>query len=182
MKRLEQIRYVDYYNLVSSDKASEYTWQSKNNRHFTNPVETIGLGKFTKMTFGAVKDAQYTFSNGFHFMTVIEYIADFLEKDPKEIVTFDFKEICNIKAFIEKELEDIDKMEEQLRYAASVNDENAGMNDLSVFGVAIQIDALALGMVWEWDTVRAEPYMRCFTKLLMDKRIKEYEIASNKLK
>lgn len=176
---IENITFIEYVNL--KDK-SLYNYASNFSRKLNQPKDLFNVGKFSKLTFGQVKDAQYSFNSGVHFENLIKFTCYLKKIKEIDFCKKRFFDICKYRRFIELELDNIYKAEKELYYESSAKDESAGIDKLSKFGVIIQIDQLANGDVTKYEQVKKQPYALCFNKLLMNKEIELYKFNKHKQK
>lgn len=178
MTELENITFVQYVEL--KDK-SAYDYAATYSRVLNTPVDIFKVGMFNKLTFGQVKDLQTTFASGVDYKEMINFVCNLKKLKLKEVVLKPFFEICKFRSYVISEIEKIQRIEESLNYKVSAQDKTAGIEKLAKFGVGIQIDKLAMGKIWMYETVRKQDYEKAFFKLLMDKEINEYNAIRNKL-
>lgn len=170
--KLKDITLIEFTEL---DDKTRYVYASKYSRYLNEPEDLFNIGDITKLSFGTVKDLQYTFPNVVGIYELLNFVSEFKNISPKKLGQYSFFSWCRFRRFIEVGLETITTLELNLAYETSMEDESDGINSLSKFGVMIQIDKLALGDIRRYDEIRNMPYDTCFTKLLMDKEIEEYK-------
>ena len=175
---LENITFIQYLNL--KDK-SIYDYVSNYSRVLNKPEDIFKIGDFTKLTFGQVKDAQFTFKNGVYWHDLINFVSYIKNISHQKISNNKFFTLCKVRRFIEEQLNEIYKLELNIYHDVSNLDESAGIDSLNKYGVLIQIDKLAGGDILKYDAIKNLPYNLCFTKLMMDKDIELYNIQKNKL-
>ena len=168
---LEDITFLEYMNLKQKEEAYIYNYAMVYSRVLNTAEDIFNIGKFENLTFGQVKDAQYTFSKVFSWQNLFKFV----------IVNRKFFEICKFRRYVEEELHELAQKEQVLSYEPDKLDENAGIDRLSKFGVMIQIDRLAGGDLLKYNEVRNMPYGIAFTKLYMDKEVDDFNLRKNKL-
>jgi hypothetical protein len=179
MIEIENIKMLDFIQL--EDK-SAYNFAADYSNRLNAPLDLFEFGELTKMSFGDVKDMQYTFSNGINWIELINFVNNYKGIDKKELVQIRFFDWCKFRAFIKQGLEYIETLEENLMYETSGDDEAAGIDSLNKYGVFAQVDSLAGGNPLNYEAVKKLEYSVCFTKLLYDKEKQDYINERNKRK
>lgn len=179
MIELEDLTFKEYL-----EKEDKYPYHYANlfSNKLNEPVDVFGFGPIHLMTFGQVKDLQYLFRKGLTWELLIQSVEMIKGIDKKEIIENKYFDLCKFMAFIRAGLDSIIRLEEHLSHEATDKDVAAGIENLSKFGIALQIDKLAHGLIWEYETVRKQKYMLGYTKLLMEKERDLYNYNFNKIK
>lgn len=180
MKQLENITFKEFTELDDYTQ-NLYNYTARYSRKLNQPLDLFGIGDFTKLTFGQIKDLQYTFEKGIYYQDLFNFVIEVKGIKLDKIVNKTFFHICKFRRFVEMELDKIQQLESNLNFEASTIDRNAGIEELNQFGVMLQIDKLAGGDITKYDNIRALPYDICFAKLLMDKKTDEYKANINKI-
>lgn len=173
----KDITFKEYLDL---DDKSVYNYAANYSRVFNIEKDIFAFGEFEKLPFITVKDLQYKFGNNINWLEFINFVSEDKQKSIKVLADKTFLQWCNFRAYVEQSLLRIARYEAQLVYEATAEDEEAGIDNLSVFGVLIQIDKLAGGDITKYEIIKQMPYEDCFTKLLMDMRIEEYNAELNR--
>lgn len=179
MNELSNITFKEYIELEDKFK---YNYVATYSRVLNTANDLFNIGEFNKLTFGQVKDAQTNFQNGVDFKNMLNFVTELKGIKLKRLAKYKFFELCKFRRFIEEQIDHISRIEANLYYQVSALDESAGIDRLAKFGVGIQIDKLALGQVWMYDTVKALPYDIAFFKLLMDKEVADYDMNKNNMR
>lgn len=176
-----EIYNITFRQYIELEDKSLYNYALKYSRKLNEPLDLFEIGEFTKLKFGQVKDLQHNFSNGINWENLITFVTDLKKISPEKIAGHKFFDMCKFFRYISEQLSGLNDLEQNLYTRISSKDESAGIDNLSKFGVMIQIDRLAKGDLLKYDAIRDLPYSLCFTKMLMDKEINDFEIAKNKL-
>lgn len=160
----------------------DYNYAFEYGRYFT-PKDIFGFGEFMKMPFGKVKDMQYYFSDVVNWAFLLNFVHEETGISKLELGSISIFEWVKFRNWIKQGVKAINKLEEQLRYEGTPDDEASGINNLAKFNVFIQIDELAHGKIWMHDTIKEKvPYEIGFIKLLKDKEVNEYQRERMKIK
>ena len=165
--KLNSINIGEYLHLSEEEKemydfALKYSEQAE-------ARDVLNFGDITEKNFGEVKDWQQRFTESDVFVKFLTiYYPDSIKLN-----VFDFFAAYR---FIENEVIRISEKEaKRLKHEPSPEEEAAGLERFSQLGVGIQIDSLAMGQVWMYETIRSLPYKECFFKLVLDKINNDYE-------
>jgi hypothetical protein len=157
-----------------------YNYVSKYSKKLNEPLDLFNIGSFDSLSFGAVKDAQHFFENGYNFIKLVEFVESVTNYKYKQLANFAFFDWCRVRRYIELQINAIIQAEAQLSYKYNEQDQNAGIENFIKFGVLIQIDKLAGGDILKYEAIRAQPYKVCFMKLLYDKQTEDFKENQHK--
>ena len=165
--KLKSINIGEYLHLSEDDKeaydfALNYSLQAE-------ARDLLSFGDITNKLFGEVKDWQQRFTESDVFVKFLTiYYPDSIKLN-----VFDFFAAYR---FIENEVIRISEIETKLlKHEPSPEEEAAGLERFAQLGVGIQIDSLAKGQVWMYETIRALPYKECLFKMVLDKTNNDYQ-------
>lgn len=159
---------ISLLQLSQLEDKDEYHFVFRHSTDFQKSVDHIGIGELHMKPFGMIKDAQESFSAEDTTDAILEYMAEFSGKSVEELLNVGVLEFFQSRNYMTEELAKITEVERITFSRGTTNEEEqAGIDELSKFGVELQIEQLDQGMVWMTDAVRALPYYRCFTRLAM---------------
>ena len=127
--------------------------------------------KLTKYPFKKVEELKELFSEG----KIIELMCFLLSCNQRYILRRDYKEFVYFLRWIEKEFQNINRLEIELNRPKEGDEkmmmqlEQAGAESLNKFGILNTIDSLANGDILKWGEVESLPYEMVYTKLLLNK-------------
>jgi len=165
--QLEAINIGEYLHLDPEQKEA-YDFAVKYSKQ-CEPKDLLNFGDITKKTFGEVKEFQTMISSKDFFVKFLTYF------DSKVISlnVFDFFAFYN---YFIKEVEKVSLIEnELLKHTPTHEEELAGLERFEKFGVGIQVDNLAKGQVWMYDTINKLAYEDCLFKMVLDKTSNDYQ-------
>lgn len=164
--QLESINIGEYLHL-DPDKKEAYDFAVKYSKQ-CEPKDILNFGDIADKKFGEVKNFQTMVSSKDFFVKFLTYF------DTKVIYlnVFDFFAFYN---YFIKEVDRINLAESSLAHKPTHEEEIAGIERFEKFGVGIQVDNLAMGQVWMYDTINNLPYKDCFFKLSYDKTSNDYQ-------
>jgi len=171
--KLESITIGEYCQLDEDERevydfAVKYSVQSE-------PRDVLSFGDITKKTFGEVKDWQQRFSSQDAF---VKFLTHFEEK----CLSLDVFSFFAFYRYVQSEVERVSLIESQLlAHEPTAEEQAAGLERFAKLGVGIQIDNLAKGKVWMYETIRALPYEECLFKLVLDKTNNDFQIDYQKV-
>lgn len=172
--QLNNITLSEYMNL-DVDAQVEYDFFIK----YCTPVDKFNIGDMTAQSFGVVKDLQFDLSDGIGWSQIAEYIMKLTKKEAKNIPILDLSRFWK---YIQSEIERITEIESlTLAYTATDKEIAAGIDELNVLGIYMQIRQLTGGDVTKNEQVRNTRYDECFTELVACKLLYEYEMRYTKL-
>ncbi len=179
--KLPDITWSEYWDLANKNKATKFNYAAIFSPYLNTPLDLFKIGEFNKLTFGEVKDLQHTFQNGVGLIEMINFVNVFKNIEIKHIAKNKFFDICRARRYFEEQIYKIYKLEKNLSYDVTAQDESAGINSLDKFGVLIQIDSLAGGDPLKYEPVKKLPYDICFAKMLMEKTKDQVRINKERL-
>lgn len=134
----------------------------------TKAKDIFKIGDLTKKTFGEVKDYQTIASSK-------DAIIKFTELLPESLNMNIFDYISGLN-YIFEEVDRVNKIEQKLlSHEPTIEEVSAGIDRFAQLGVGIQIDNLAHGKVWLYETIRNLKYEDCLFKLLLEKLNNDYK-------
>jgi len=159
---------ISLLELSQLEDKDEYHFVFKYSPDFAKSFDHIGIGELHMKPFGVIKDAQESFSAEDTTDAILEYMALFSGKTIEELLRIGVLEFFQSRNYMTEEIGKINEVERMTFSRGTTNEEEqAGIGELSKFGVELQLDQLDHGMVWMTETVKALPYYQCFTKLAM---------------
>ncbi len=183
MKRyIEHIKLKDYFQLKDADKMDAINVRLKIGEF--KKVDHFKTGGHKKATFGFIKLLQFKMGKGL-------YTWELFVKSLAEECKIDQDEILNTSVYFCKEqieylindIKDVNKLESSnLVGFQDIDSTEAGIEDFNKYGNFIQIDALAKGDPLKYDEIEKQPYMRMFTKLMLDSERAEYNRKLQRIK
>ncbi len=164
---LPSINIGEYLHISDPELKDKYDFAIKYSKQ-SEAKDILCFGDLTKKTFGEVKDLQQQFSEKDYFVKFITQCEKLLYLD-----VFTFFAYYN---YVINEVSRVNSIESQLLGHEANGDEiNANIDKLNEMGVGIQIDTLALGQVWMYETIRGMNYEDCLYKLVLEKRRSDYQ-------
>lgn len=165
--QLNSINIGEYLHLSEEERES-YDFAIKYSEQ-AEARDILAFGDLTDKTFGEVKDWQQRFSEQ-------DVFVKFLTNYYPESVGFDVFKFFAAFRFVEGEVLRVAEIEAKLlHHEPSIEEEAAGLERFAKLGVGIQIDSLAKGQVWMYETVRQMPYKECLFKMVLDKTNNDYQ-------
>lgn len=179
MIELRNINFKEYFEL---EDHSEYDFAIKYSYDFLKAVDIFNVGDLMKQSFGLIKDLQTDLS-GLTWEQYFDYVVKMTKKDIKEIVEYKLIELCQFKCYIVEEIQRITEIESKvLGHTTTAEEKNAGIEELNELGYYLQLRSLACEDITKIDKVKELQYELCFTELVAQKRIFEYQERLYKLK
>jgi hypothetical protein len=176
MIELINISFKEYFYL---DDRSEYDYAIRYAYKFNQGIDNFGFGDFMKLSFGLVKDLQYDLQNGLTWEQIIDYMI--LIKNV-EYGGNTLLEMCQQRQYMVNEIERISKVEAiALSHESTDEEVRAGIEDFEPLGNYLQFRQLAITFSKSIDEVRAWPYELCFTELVAQKKLNDYEKRYTKI-
>lgn len=159
---------ISLLQLSQLEDKDEYHFVFKHSPDFQKAVDHIGIGELHMKPFGMIKDAQESFSAEDTTDAILEYMSEFSGKSVDELLNVGVLEFFQSRNYMTEELAKITEVERITFSRGTTNEEEqAGIDELSKFGVELQIEQLCKGEIWQRDAIRATPYHIAFTWLAM---------------
>jgi hypothetical protein len=173
MIEINNITYIEYSEL--KDK-NEYDYCIKFAYSFNKPVDILKIGDLTEQKFGIVKDMQYDFQNGITWEQLFDYIFQMKGSDIKSLAAMKLINLCQIKSYLKSEIERINDIESiVLTHDVDEDEIRAGIEELSQFGIYMQLRQIALTFHKSINEIKHWKYDECFTELVVQKKLSEYQ-------
>lgn len=172
MLELQNIKFKEYLTL---DNTYEYDYCAKFAYKFKERIDHFGIGDLMQKPFGDIKDFQYDLEHSLSWQQMTNYFTLFSGVSSKEIGDKLFIEICQAKSFLVSEMEQLIEIERiALASQLESDEEEADTGELRDFGIYLQLRKLAVTFNTTIYEIKKWPYEDCFTELVADKRIYEY--------
>jgi hypothetical protein len=178
---LDDISFVEFANF-DDDKFSYYQRIGK-----AMKPDPAGLVDIYQWTFGKVKELQMMFTETVTIKRIPEILvfAHTTEKRTRKPELFwrmKWHKVFALWNHIHKQMDQINKREEVLKYEPDADEEGAGIDRFIKFGTLATIDLLADGNVLLYDQIEDQPYSLIFAKLLLEKEKGQYLKALHAIK
>lgn len=173
MIELKNITFKEYAEL--NDK-SEYDFAIEYSKQFKKEEDIFGIGNFTQLEFGIVKDLQYDIQNGLLWNKMLEYMALLSNKKIEEIYTLKLLKVIRFRNYIVNQIKFIVDIEDKaLSYDPDTEEIKADISELNKYGVYNQFLAVAMGDPLKIPDVRKMKYEDAFVFLCYQKDKSDFE-------
>ena len=177
--KLENIALKEFLQL---DNVDEYHFAFKYASIFKEKVDHLGIGNLLIRSFGAVKDIQELYGTNFNVFDLVKGLTTLCEKTEQEIYDMGIVEFVQARNYFESELEKISNAEAVTFNRTPTDRElRAGIENMGIFGVELQLDSLCQGDITRRDKIRAEQYGKCFTWLAMWQARSDFQEEYNRI-
>ena len=177
-----EIKNISFGEYLALDSQEEYNFFMRYSNALNKPTDLFGIGDMTEKSFGIVKDLQFDISQGMTWNQIIEYIMKFTGKTYGEITALPLTKFCPGWKYIQDEIERITEIEMAvLSYTPTPEEKEAGIDNLDILGVYLQIRKIALTLHYSIEQVKAMRYDEAFLELVTQKKLSEYESELNKV-
>lgn len=173
----------EFLNLQDAEIIENILFCAKYGKQFKISEDRLDIGYVPCFTFHCIKEYQKRSAKGIDIIQFINFLYEFeLKKTP--ISNYSFLSLVQTFNYMNKEVNDISELEIKL-LSSQVTDtmEAAGINEFAMFGYEIQLNELSKLFNCSWDAVRKMKYEDCFTRLLIEKKerefIENYRILTN---
>lgn len=173
MLKLDNISFKEYVEL--QDK-TEYDFAIEYSKQFKKEEDIFGIGNFTQLEFGIVKDLQYDIQNGLLWSKMLEYMSLLSNKKIEEIYTLKLLKVIRFRNYIVNQIKFIVDIEDKtLSYEPSSDELKAGISELNKYGVYNQFLTIAGNDPLKIDAVRKMKYEDAFVFLCYQKDHSDFE-------
>lgn len=180
MIELNNIKFKEY---IALEDRSEFDFAIKYGLPFLKPEDVCHVGDFTKLEFGIIKDLQQDISNGMSWDKLLEYMMIITGKSEQYFHNLTIIRIVRFKNYIVSEIQRIVDIENAVLSHETLEDEaQAGIDQLSVFGVYGQLRQIAITFHQSIEWARKMKYEDAFVELVYQKRSNEYERELNEIR
>jgi len=139
---------------------------------------SFGVEPLREMKYGKVMELLMLFNKEIN-LPEMDYICEFVMG--KKVKQRYWHEVFAFYNWIQNEVKDIEEILKTLYIAPSGEEEAAGIDTFSEFGVFTTIDRLAGGDPLKYDAIEALPFNMIYTKLKLNKVTYEYEDRLRKI-
>lgn len=176
------LKNISFGEYLALDNQEEYSFFMRYSNVLNRAQDTFMIGDMTEKSFGIVKDLQFDMSQGMTWNQIIEYIMKFTGKDYGQIVALPLTKFCPGWKYIQGEIERITDIEmAALSYTPTNEEKEAGIDNLDILGVYLQIRKIALTLRYSIEQVKAMRYDEAFLELVTQKKLSEYESELSKV-
>lgn len=180
MIELFDISLREYFEL---ENIKEYNYAIRFAYSFNKSVDHFNIGDMMEKPFGLIKDLQFDIQNNLTWEQFVKYISMLSGLSEKEIAEKKLLTVCQTRAFILSEIENITKVEEiSLSHDVDNDEQEAGIGLFDGLGIELQIRALTGGDITKKELIRQTKYQDCFVELVIQKRMSEYQTNLNIIK
>lgn len=134
------------------------------------PLDLFEIGDIFDQSFGFVKDAQewLNYSEA-DWEKYVELLKEHNFTDDTKLAGLSVIKLRRSILYLVERIEVVNKIEsENLGSSPSADEIRAGVDVFKKYRSFMQLDSLAKGKVWEYDTVRRQEYGVCYTKLMLE--------------
>lgn len=169
--KVKNIPFVEYAQLPSKAEYDYYLRYGK-----IEGRDVFKIGEFVDNTFGFVKDIQELLNyEGLTWMAYFEMMGKRTGQTVEHIAKTGLFTLQQGRIYCRQQIEFINKIEsDNLSGAATVQEEQAGLDEFKMFRSFPQFDKLIKEWGMTWEQVEAMPYNRAFAKLKYDKVVGDY--------
>jgi hypothetical protein len=178
--KVQNISFIEYYNLKDRSDYNYYLQYAE-----IEPKDFFKVGELKHLTFGTVKDIQELYnSSGFimwnDYFKELEKLTGSKQDELSKIPLFD---LHRFRLYLYDQIDFINDLEStKLSHKPDADEQIAGIEEFGKYKSFVQFDNLAGGDILKYNKIREEPYMICFTKMLLDAERNEFQERLNKLK
>ncbi|MCK9281336.1 MAG: hypothetical protein M0P71_11990 [Melioribacteraceae bacterium] len=171
---LPNITVKEFLELHDPELIHQYEFFFKYSIVMNEAVDHFHIGDMTAKSFGLIKDLQFDISSGeTGWIKLIEYVEKLINK---KCIDLDLTTFVQTWKYILSEIERITEIESiVLKYEATDEEIQAGIDKLGILGIYMQIRSLTKGDITKNDEVRSMRYDEAFTELVAQKMLSDYE-------
>ncbi len=174
---------ISLLHLSQLEDKDEYYFVFKHSPDFQKAVDHIGIGELHMKPFGMIKDAQESFSAEDTTDAILEYMSEFSGKSVEELLNIGVLEFFQSRNYMTEELAKITEVERiTFSRGTTIEEEQAGIDELSKFGVELQIEQLCKGEICRREEIRATPYHLAFSWLAMWAERSDFQERLNEIR
>lgn len=165
---------IDEYLQLEDPTQYDFFMRYSNKLNFGS--DTMGVHDLMEHKFGLIKDLQYDIANGMTWNQKIEYVMKLTGKDYKTITSYKLTRFCPGWKYVLDQIDLITSIEmETLSYTPTNEEKQAGIDELDVLGVYLQIRKIAITLHYTIDQVKNMQYDEAFLELVTQKKLSDYE-------
>lgn len=171
---LPNITVKEFLELQDTELIHQYEFFFKYSIVMNEAIDHFKIGDMTEQSFGLIKDLQFDISEGeTGWIKLISYIEKIIHQKCGDL---DLTTFVQTWKYILSEIERISEIESiALKYEATDEEIQAGIDRLGVLGIYMQIRSLTKGDITKNEMVRNMKYSDAFVELVTQKMLSDYE-------